>query len=211
VSAQTRATDGGAAPGRDELGVGDLVEDVDGGGDGETTFAVVNLPPVPAVEWDAYKDDDGEPVTVAEDNPDYPEGDDVVAVCPVEWIREDYPEWCGAEQIRLAELSTTFYSFPATRLRRVGHLTDLDGVDADDQDDSNPTVEERLTDGQRDLRDRLAERSEVGAVERGGEAVLVVSKLGEEHTIRPDGSVDGGPVADRLESLAADYLGGETA
>jgi hypothetical protein len=190
------------APGEDLDRTGTVVVDVEGDTRDEDDRAIViNSPPKTADEW-VLRRDGGEATTLADENPAYPEDDDVIVVAYESALREHHPGFDGYPALELAEVRCRTHAYPASRLRRVGEL---------EREVGDIPPEERLTDGQRDLRDRLAERSEVGAAERDGEAVLVVEKLGEEHTIRPDGSVDGGPVADRLESLAADYLGGETA
>jgi hypothetical protein len=58
------------------------------------------------------------------------------------------------------------------------------------------------------LRERLANSTDVKVEEADGEAVLVVPKLGEDHTVFPDGSVSDGPLAERIADLAAEYLEG---
>ena len=78
---------------------------------------VVNTPPVPVSEWDAYHD-----VSVAEDNPDYPSDDPVVCIVYVDDLPKKYEDYWGATHIPLADLrarGTKFYSFPESRLEAI--------------------------------------------------------------------------------------------
>lgn len=179
---------------------------------------VVSKPGASLDEWVAYSAD-GETVTVADDNPDYPSDEEVVVV-----LFEGAPEledYTGGYPLELSDIETREYAFPPGRLRRLGHIADgeRDGADEAESDEEEPadqsteTPEERLTPGQRDLRKRLDETADVTVAfaEDGETAVLVVEKLGEEYTIRPDGTVEGGALTDRLTDIAADYVGGEAA
>lgn len=179
---------------------------------------VVSRPGASLDEWVAYSAD-GETVTVADDNPDYPSDDEVVVV-----LFEGAPEledYTGGYPLELSDIETREYAFPPGRLRRLGYIADgeRDGADEAERDEEEPadqsteTPEERLTPGQRDLRKRLDETADVTVAfaEDGETAVLVVEKLGEEYTIRPDGTVEGGALTDRLTDIAADYVGGEAA
>jgi len=100
------------------------------------------------------------------------------------------------------------------RVRRhhgVGHVADEDEDDDSEADTTPAAPVDRLTDGQEALRERLEETADVAVAPDPDDpeaAVLVVAKLGAEHTIAADGSVEGGPLADRLADVAAEYLGG---
>ncbi|WP_049938140.1 hypothetical protein [Haloplanus natans] len=213
----SRATIGGDVPdagteatpqrgeGVDEVGA--LVEDAD---DADPNPAVViNRPPVALDDWVAYRDDDGEDVTVAEDNPAYDADSEVVVVAFREDLERAHPDWSPPEALELpAECPT--YAFPPRRLRRIGDLVEED--DTEDAGASETTPADRLTDAQRALRERLEETSDVAVVADPDDpeaAVLAVEKLGATHMIDADGAVEGGPVADRLANVAAEYLGGE--
>lgn len=206
--------------------IGALVEDRDDDSDNPNHAAVVNLPPVPAAEWEAYAD-----TTVAEDNPEYDADADVIVVAFGDDLADAHPDWSGDAPLNLP-LKCSTYAFPPGRLRRVGHVDETDtepaagdddaaddtradrdtGDETDEPDDSDgETGDTPLTDAQAQLRDRLAESAEVTVETDGDAAVLVVVKLGGEHRILPDGTVEGGPLADRLGEVAAEYLGGETA
>lgn len=213
---------------------GAVVEDREDTSESPDRAVVVNLPPVPADEWEAY---DG--TTVAEDNPTYNTQADVIVVAFRDALEETHPDWGGDAPLTLP-LECHTYAFPAERLRRVGHLhaTDTPSDDTDDHSDTDPgsdsdsappnetatndhtggdttgdqdTDESQLTEAQHQLYDRLAETAEVSLEADEGATVLVVEKLGVEHRISPDGSVDEGPLADRLAEVASNYLGDETA
>jgi hypothetical protein len=180
--------------------VGAVVVDREDDPEDRNEAVVVNLPPATCAEWVA-RQAGGEDVTVADDNPEYdPDAEVVVVAFREDLRREDaHPDWNGDEPITLpAECRT--YAFPRSRLERVGHI---------DDEDRDP--DGLLTDGQRDLRERLADSAEVTAAVDAADpdaAVLVVEKLGSEHRITADGTVDGGPLADRIADVAAEYLGG---
>lgn len=189
-------TDGG-----ERLELGDVVVDREAPEDKQAPAVVINKPPVPADEWVAYRSGDGD-VTVAEDNPEY-DDDRVVAVVFEADLAEWAGEWDGDAPLPLAE-APRFYSFPHARLRPTGRAygSDADtGAEEDDCDVDLDTFDE--------LAHRLAENAETERDTEDGEPVLRVEKLGETHTVYPDGSVDGGPVAGKIEDVAAEYLGGE--
>lgn len=171
--------------------LGARVVDVDD--DDPNEAVVVNRPPVPAAEWVAYVDD-GNEVTVADDNPGYDAEAEVVVVAFADELTAAHPTWDGDDPLALGGADCATYAFPPGRLDRV------DGTDP----------EALLTDGQAALRDRLAESATVAVEREADHAVLVVEKLGREHRIAPCGQVSG-PLAGRLQPIAAEYLGGERA
>ena len=154
---------------------------------------VVNCPPVPAAEWGAYVDA-GEEVTVADDNPGYDPDAEVVVVAFADELAGAHPSYEGEDPLPLSEADCATYAFPPGRLKRV------DGADPEDL----------LTEEQAALRDRLTESATVSVEREADHAVLVVEKIGREHTIEPSGEVTG-PLAGRLQPLAAEYLRGGTA
>jgi hypothetical protein len=193
--------------------VGALVVDADDDRSDRDTAVVVNTPPVSAAEWGVYRDSNGEKVTVADDNPAYDPEAEVVVVAFRDELEAAHPDWEPPEALELPADCQT-YAFPPRRLRRVGQYVE-DGETADDGADNTPDAPvDRLTDAQRELRERLEETSDVAVAadpDDSEAAVLVVEKLGETHTIDADGTVEGGAIADRLAGVAAEYLGGETA
>jgi hypothetical protein len=192
--------------------VGALVVDADDPSDDPDVAVVVNRPPVACEDWTAYFDAGaGEEVSVAADNPAYDPDAEVVVVAFRADLERARPEYGGDRPLPLAEVGPKTYAFPPRRLQRVGHLSedDADGAPSGTSDPSD-----RLTDAQRDLRERLAETSDVEVAADPDDpeaAVLVVEKLGAEHTIDADGAVEGGPLADRLGDIADEYLGGDSA
>jgi hypothetical protein len=191
--------------------VGAVVVDADDTDPDRDEAVVVNTPPVALDDWVAYRDDDGEDVTVAADNPAYDADSEVVVVAFREDLERAHPDWSPPEALELpAECPT--YAFPPRRLRRIGDLVEED--DTEDAGGSETTPADRLTDAQRALRERLEETSDVAVVADPDDpeaAVLAVEKLGATHMIDGDGAVEGGPVADRLADVAEEYLGGDSA
>jgi hypothetical protein len=186
--------------------IGTLVEDRDDdSSDDSNRAAVVNLPRVPADEWEAYGD-----TTVAEDNPEYDADADVIVVAFCDDLTDAHPDWSGDAPLNLP-LECSTYAFPPGRLQRVGRVDETDTKPAAGDDDAtDDTHADRDRDAQAQLRDRLAESAEVTVETDNDAAVLVVEKLGAEHRILPDGTVEGGPLADRLGEVAREYLGAET-
>lgn len=193
--AHTAEDAGGVAP----TDLGALVVDTDA--DEPNVGVVTNRPPVACEEWTVYRDGD-DAVTVADDNPGYDPEADVVVVVFRDDLREAHPDFAGENPLPVAETARKTYAFPPGRLEAVGRL---------DSPVGHVPPEERLTDAQRDLRDRLGERSDVEVVDGGGDvALLQLEKLGDTYTIYPSGRVEGdGTIAERLAGLAAEYLGGE--
>ncbi|MBB6647975.1 hypothetical protein [Halobellus ruber] len=183
--------------------VGAIVVDADDDSTDRDEAIVVNTPPVPIDEWTVRRP--GQVATVAEDNPAYDPGDAVIVVAFRDELEAAHPEWEPPEAIELPAACRTF-AFPQRRLRRVGAYGE-DGAEGDAAGAEGSTGLE-LSEPQRRLRTRLEESCRVDVDVREGEAVLVAEKLGDEHVIHPDGSVEGGAIAGRLEDVAAEYLGG---
>jgi hypothetical protein len=203
---------------------GDLVVDVEDGDPDADEAVVVNRPPVLASDWGVYYDRDlGEEVTVADDNPGYPDDDPVVVVAFAPALEDARPDYDGGEALPLSDLSedVPVYAFPEGRLERVGHYrgpttgsddsgagADTDAVD--EEGDSSPTRDDLEA-----LADRLHDGAEVTVRDPDEEDAtpwVRVDKLGSTYLIHADGDVDGdGPHADAIREVAADYLGGGTA
>ncbi|WP_424004839.1 hypothetical protein ACOZ4I_17385 (plasmid) [Haloarcula salina] len=217
-------TDGSGPDTRPPLGVLDVVRDRED--DDADDAVVVNTPPVTCDEWVVHRHDGV--TTVADDNPGYDAGTEVVVVAFRDELAEAQPKFVETtEALPLAdtgELST--YAFPPGRLRRVATICPEDGdhdagdegSDAteaqtprdtsSDEDGEERPLTDRLGEDMAALRDRLDDSGDVWVEEDDEQAVLVVSKLGEEYIIYPDGSVSDGPLNDRIADVAAEYLGG---
>lgn len=158
---------------------------------------VVNTPPIPADDWEVY----GGPTTVADDNPDYPDDDPIVNTVFEEELPDD-TDWDRTTYVPIADLTdlgTTIYTFPATR------LTPL--ADEDDSPPKDTTTDDELPTPSPDLaalRTTLEDKNLT--VDGGAEGeTLVVTKLGQEYRIFPDGTVEGdGPHREPLQRVIAD-------
>jgi hypothetical protein len=101
--------------------IGDIVLDRDA--DEESAAYVTTLPDATADEWIAYEDE-GEEITVAEDNPDYPADAPVVVVVHTTGMHLDLQDWNRYTPLSVDELEEVdtdyplYYSFPAQRLVR---------------------------------------------------------------------------------------------
>ena len=113
---------------RTPIRTGDVV--VDGDDESGDEAVVVKSPGATADEWRVPGG------TVAETNPGYPADDRVVVVVFREQLDEHYPQYTGELPLALCQLNrdgVDYYSFPASRLRRVDRLEpreiDLDEID----------------------------------------------------------------------------------
>lgn len=174
------------------LAPGDVVEDRDDTDPNEAI--VVNTPSKTAEEWDVFPLE----CTLAEDNPDYPADAAVTVVVFREELDETRPDYDGGEPLSLGDLEAYYYAFPEPRLRKVGELPGRR-----EEDESEPeSVPEELD----ALRSRLEDAGDV-TVERAGEPVVVLRKLGEEYRIGADGEVHGdGALRDRLEDVVDEVV-----
>ncbi|MFB6185682.1 MAG: hypothetical protein ABEI86_02300, partial [Halobacteriaceae archaeon] len=129
-------------------------------------------------EWEVSDDDER---TVAADNPEYDEDEDTVLVVFESYFDGEFDNWkeIGSEDLyeEVVDRDIKFYAFPESRLEVV-------------KDPSLLALEE--------IKEMLDDRGFEPELE---DDVLVVEKFGEEHYIRPDGSVEGGKIADNLETL----------
>lgn len=188
-----------------DLEPGVLVVDSDADPEQQTEAVVVNTPPVPADEWDIGG------CTVAEyrGNEPYDDGAPVVLVV----YRDELAEWRsyqGAEPIParlLAAAPCRYYAFPRPRLEVVGHLDDeeADEGDTDDSPDTDDSTDRALV----AIADALRERRVDAVRVADGADVVEVEKLGVTYHVAADGSVrEGDRVAEKLEDIARDVLGG---
>lgn len=86
----------------------------------------MNVLDVPCSEWNAYHR-----TTVAEDNPEYPEDDDVATVAFKSDLHETFPGYSGTYPVPfdlINKLDIQHYSFPVSRLRCVGTVTNLQTI-----------------------------------------------------------------------------------
>jgi len=209
MSATGDATDGGRdLPTAEAFAVGDTVRDCEDNDPDPAT--VVKLPPVECSDWELTARD----ATVAEDNPEYDPDAEVVVVAFDEGLANYAPDWDGEEPLSLGETDVYVFAFPPGRLAPVEEETETAPEEPEPVDETETTDEPPQDpldgfDAVRDLKERLAERSDVRVEADGGEPVLVVNKLGVDHRIHADGSVSDGPFLDRLRDVAAAYLGGE--
>jgi len=187
-----------STPALTDLSIGDVVIDRDDAT--PNPAVVVNQPSETAADWTAFWVRD-EPVTVAEDNPEYDAGVEVVIVVYLEMLREEYPEWAGGSPLRLTDLNErgiTFYAFPRQRVKRVD---ELEAGSADGGDGPSLAV------GFRALSVHLDHVGEAWMDGSETPPALVTERNGVTYQITADGRVEGaGPLVGRLEKLASDYL-----
>jgi hypothetical protein len=211
MSAQVQRETGTSGP---RFDIGDAV--IDSEDESPDTAIVINFPNEPCSEWDCYTEDDGTQVTVADDNPSYPDDAPVVVVLFVEQIEQHYPEWTGDDPLSLSEVSAqdiTHYGFPPGRLEPAPSNPVIDedreadaggGVD----DDAAATSPQRdPPTGLQELADEVRSGATVEIVDAGDEWRLEITKLGIEYEITEGGEVRGsGPHADAFAEKAASFL-----
>lgn len=201
-------TDGGRTQ-RGDLPVGTVVLDRED--DDPNRAAVVNRPAVTAGEWVAYVDDEGEEVTVADDNPSYNGTEEIVVVAFLDDLDPVRPEWAGESPLTLTDLhedGASTYAFPPARLEPIGVV---DPAARGENEPDEPAVEESeqsLPDDMEALAGRLERGATVETAFPDGTPTLRVEKIGSTYRITPDATVEGdGPHDDRLGEVAAEYLG----
>ncbi len=199
-----------------DLPAGALVVDGDEDPENQNPAVVVNTPPIPAAEWDV---DDDTTVSEYPGNEPYPDSAPVVLVVFRDELAEWRPEFDGGKQIPAAALvrgPCSGYAFPAPRLEAVGHLDDEaddeDSTDGPETDDEDSTDEHETGDTDPPLvaiADALRERRVDAVRVSDGAGVVEVEKLGVTYHVEADGSVrEGDRVAEKLEDIARDVLGG---
>lgn len=205
-----RADGGGADP--DALGIGTVV--VDREDDDPDRGVVVNRPPVAAEEWDTYVDENGEQVTVADDNPEYDPEAEVVVVVFQTVLDQIRPDWAAEAPLALGELhaeGASTYAFPPGRLEPIGAIDAGAGSPTPDAAEGPDEGDVEVPDEMEALAERLRGGGNVEVVFRGGTPTLCVEKLGATYLIRPDSTVEGdGPHTDRLVDVAGAYLEDDT-
>lgn len=105
-----------------ELSIGDIVLDRDD--DQPSPAVIVNLPPVEAQKWDVTNNR-----TVADDNPNYDPAEEIAVVVFKTTLTTAYPKYTGKEPVRVSKLvkdSTSHYTFPRTRLKKIGSLDPIE-------------------------------------------------------------------------------------
>jgi ParB family chromosome partitioning protein len=99
------------------LDCGDVVVDRD---DPAGEAVVVNTPPCETTGWTLRPT-----LTLAEDNPAYPDDDKVIVVVYRETLEETFPYYCGARPLQLSDLNDKgikFYAFPESRLKKIDEI-----------------------------------------------------------------------------------------
>ena len=206
---------------------GEVVRDRDD--DDPNDAIVVNVPPIPASEWDVTALDQ----TLAEANPDYPADAQTVIVVFREVLTEYFEgtDTTGEfdSQIPIATLAdehVQFYAFPAPRLEATGErythsseseateqATDEEQRDSDAESvgsaDPNPAqATEIKTEGDAAAVDALAERltnNGMRVVDRDDDAgTLTVKKMRDTYRVEPGRVIEGeGRFRQRLEQLVS--------
>lgn len=172
---------------------------------------VINLPPATIRTWGAYYDD-GNEVTVAEDNPDYDPYSRVVVTAFERSITGYEPGWDPEddEPIKLDDTALPSYSFPPDRLEIIDDSDDdEDESEAESADEPEPDAdpEEQISEDFAALRDRLADSASVELDQDGDGVLLIVEKLGTSYEVRPSGEINGdGPLRDRVEGVVDEFL-----
>lgn len=210
---------------RNQFSIGDVVVDSHEEDDVNPAI-VVNQPSKRADEWVAYAD-----TTVAEDNPEYPDGAKLAVVGFYGEMTEHAEELLWPESpIPINELNghgVKDYAFPVGRLERVedpdfdcpepigsDQTTDAsdDSADTDDEPDTEavprddavdqPDTDTEDADTQQDLEVLQDYLKENGVRSEIEEETVVVDKLGQIYRLVPGNVVEGdGPYRDRLEQL----------
>lgn len=209
----------------DTLQPGDLVHDRD---DSDPDDAiVVHIPGVTANEWEV----ENRGCTLADDNPDYPEGTDTIVVVFVSNLRENNPSFDPEERTEipldtLNESSMKHYAFPKPRLTVIeSPAPALSNETANDTDQSTKSTESTATDPEEteieepdepdpvppspellSLKDRLEESGLTVDIEESTDTetnhTLTVEKLGQTYRVRPGAVIEGnGALRSRLETI----------
>lgn len=166
--------------------LGDRVVDVE---DDEPDTAIVLRAEEGETISDWTHESEGEEVTAAEMNPEYPVDEQLVMITFEEDLDERWPEWREGEPEEYWEgviaNSVSVYGFPEGRL---GHAEPPSQLEE---------VIERL-------------EGSVDKLEwKPSESHLAVEKLGDSYTISPDGAVEGaGPYAERFAEIVDERLSG---
>jgi len=126
---------------REDFAIGDTV--IDNEQDDPDTAVVVNRPPVAAEDWEAYQVS-GEPVTVADHNPDCDPTSKVIVVMFFADLEELGVDWDGEKPLPLDEAPKgTDYAFPPARLKPVGTYSPANASEtADEPPGETDTIDE---------------------------------------------------------------------
>ncbi|HET7323524.1 MAG TPA: hypothetical protein VFJ06_04260 [Halococcus sp.] len=207
--------------------IGDVVRDRED--DDPDPAVVINVPDVPADEWDIPRFGK----TLAEDNPDYPADAPIVTVLFEDNLDYHFPDWERDEPISydtLDEWGLQYYTFPAPRLEPAEPTEPIQPDAESDGDTSStdeaispPTAEKDETDASapseadaetatqdsptqpsaavRALEARLEDGGMTTELESDGRTIRA-TKLGNTYRVRPDRVLDGdGPLRNRLEKI----------
>lgn len=193
-----------------DLEIGDIVADRDHGSDATGQCVVINFAPTTADDWRAYVDDNGEDVTVADDNPEYPADDDVAIVLFTKTLNRVHPDWSGENPIPFSDVGAKFYSFPVSRLVHVNDDTNhtdevskpADGREEASQADSTEAAEapDGVSADLQALADRLETEGMTIDTIDADTGVIRASKLGQTYVVSLDGVIEGGALTDQVEA-----------
>jgi hypothetical protein len=188
--------------------IGDIILDRDA--DEESAAYVTTLPDGTAEEWVAYEDE-GEEITVAEDNPDYPADAPVVVVVHGKDVDYDLPDWNRYTPLSVSELEevdTLYYAFPAPRLVRDKerpHAPEMQSTESGEKGDES-AIEKASASDTPTLTDiqHVAESRAEDLREAGYESVEAVATTDQSAVAEIDGI--GGARAETISASATDLL-----
>lgn len=199
--------------------IGNVVQDRED--DDPDPAIVVNVPGVPADEWDVPRFGK----TIAEDNPDYPADALVVTILFEDNLNYSFPNWERDTKISYDTLDgrgLQYYSFPAPRLESAEPTEEATKPNAQTNGDSAPTNGTHASAASGSSTDTSAEDSSaepsdaVRALEARPEdggmttelesdgRTIRATKLGDTYRVCPNGVLDGdGPLRSRLEEIVS--------
>jgi hypothetical protein len=179
--------------GDDTVEIGDYIIDKEDESESPDVGRVINLPGDTATEWDAYKTESGEQLTVHDTNPEYDPEEPVVVCLFLNQLEEHYPSWAGDEPLDLAAVTDdgiTHYAFPRSRVK-IG-----------DPESLIPPA-----DGLKQLASEVSSGATTELTFGEDGYILRIEKLGIEYEVTPDGEVSGeGPHADAFATKAEEIL-----
>jgi hypothetical protein len=199
-----------------KFNIGDIVLDRDADADRQNSAYVTTLPDATAEDWVAYEnEDEGEEITVAEDNSDYPADAPVVVVVVVvvytSAVHYDLPDWNRYTRLSVSELEeadTLYYGFPAPRLVRdkeCPHAPEMQSTESGGEGDESATEKASASNGPAltDIQHVGESRAEV-LHEAGYESVEVVATTDQSTVAEIDGI--GEARAETISASATDLL-----
>ena len=198
------------------MDVGTRVRD---GDDDHPNDAVVVSRPNEMTIADWEYEVEGETYTTAESNPDYPEDDQLVLICFMTELFDDWPEWGDAADEDLLEGAhehdVPIYGFPESRLVEFDPFEKAEESEDEGEseetaggegEDDEPTEESAIPPEFETIRERLEENGFEVTLDEDA-ATLDVEKYGTEYVVNADGTVDGDEgLRNRVTSIVNRYL-----